>query len=68
MLSSLILSLAMNASPVPSADVNTLDIEQIGKKRGLRVIEQPDLIGKKRGLRIGKKRGLRIEQESDLKL
>jgi len=59
MLSSIILSLVVNVSPVPSADVNPLTVKQVGKSRngGVR-------IGKSRngGVRIGKSRngGVRI--------
>ena len=34
MLSSIILSLAMNAAPVPTTDTVTLDIEEVGRSRG----------------------------------
>jgi len=33
MLSSIILSLAMNAAPVPTADLITLDVKEVGTKR-----------------------------------
>ena len=36
MLSSIILTLAMNASPVPSTDVVTLEVNQAGRK-GIRI-------------------------------
>jgi hypothetical protein len=52
MLSSIILSLAMNAAPVPTADTITLDIEEVGTRRGsIRLNNQFDIqeAGTRRG-------------------
>ena len=52
MLSSIILSLAMSATPVPSADTVTLDIEEAGTRRGqIRLNNQFDIqeAGTRRG-------------------
>ena len=68
MLSSIILSMAMSASPAPIQDIQNLDIENVDKKRGtLRIDKKRGTlrIDKKRGtLRIDKKRGtLRIDKK-----
>jgi hypothetical protein len=43
MLSSIILSLAINAAPVPTAEVVKLDIQEIGRSRGsVRIDDSPE--------------------------
>jgi hypothetical protein len=58
MLSSIILSLAISVTPTPTANIQNLDIQEVGKARGsLRINAEDDLtiktVGKARGsLRI----------------
>ena len=63
MLSSLILTLAMSATPVTVNNINTVVTEEVGTKRGMVRINHELLdtteIGTKRGMvRIGTKRGM----------
>jgi hypothetical protein len=64
MLSSIILSLAISVSPTPTADIQKLDIQEIGKARGSLRINTGnkltiDTVGKARG-------SLRINSENEL--
>jgi len=58
MLTSLILSLAVNVSPAPAADINELTIIEAGTKRGTIRVHDAERAGTKRGtIRVGTKRG-----------
>ena len=64
MLSSIILSLAMNASPAPSININQANVQsfnsyievEVSKRKGMR-------ISKRKGMRISKRKGMRINDE-----
>lgn len=58
MLTSLILSLAVNVSPAPASDMNELAIIEVGTKRGAIRVSDVERAGTKRGaIRVGTKRG-----------
>ena len=68
MLTSLILSLAVNVSPAPAADMNELAIIEAGTKRGAIRVSDVERAGTKRGaIRVGTKRGaIRVNNTFEL--
>jgi len=64
MLSSIILSMAMSASPAPIADIHNLDIQEVGKARGARRLNADDDLNMEK---TGKARGARrLSADDDL--
>ena len=56
MLSSILLSVAMSVSPAPVADTHSLDIKQVGDRRGSRRLNNDNTLGIET---IGDRRGSR---------